>query len=142
MPRDRIRPEPVSCQSCRAKKLKCNRAQPCSNCTARGITCNFLIPPKAPVETTSTLQSNAELLERINRLESIVLKQQIQVETRSGENSGPTTHQQPTPISESDYISVNHGERDEDTRLLQDIGTREDSLVSNHQLSRLHPQTF
>lgn len=35
----RGRPAPVSCQSCRSKKLKCNRVQPCSNCASRGISC-------------------------------------------------------------------------------------------------------
>ena len=33
------RQDPVSCQFCRAKKLKCDLAQPCSNCRSRGISC-------------------------------------------------------------------------------------------------------
>ncbi|KAJ9213294.1 transcriptional regulator family: Fungal Specific TF [Paecilomyces variotii] len=35
------RQDPVSCQTCRAKKLKCDRNQPCANCTARKITCIY-----------------------------------------------------------------------------------------------------
>lgn len=35
------RQDPVSCQTCRAKKLKCDRKQPCSNCTARKISCVY-----------------------------------------------------------------------------------------------------
>ncbi|KAJ5618682.1 hypothetical protein N7528_006793 [Penicillium herquei] len=32
---------PVSCESCRKKKLKCDRTLPCSNCSARRISCSF-----------------------------------------------------------------------------------------------------
>ena len=39
--RERRRQDPVSCSLCRSKKLKCSREQPCSNCTSRGVTCDF-----------------------------------------------------------------------------------------------------
>lgn len=29
----------TSCDSCRRKKLKCDRGEPCSNCSVRGLTC-------------------------------------------------------------------------------------------------------
>ncbi|KAJ5261289.1 hypothetical protein N7478_011884 [Penicillium angulare] len=32
---------PVSCESCRKKKLKCDRTHPCSSCSARKITCSY-----------------------------------------------------------------------------------------------------
>ncbi|KAJ5116717.1 hypothetical protein N7456_001065 [Penicillium angulare] len=32
---------PVSCESCRKKKLKCDRAQPCSSCSTRRIPCSY-----------------------------------------------------------------------------------------------------
>lgn len=40
-PRDKQirRQDPVSCQFCRTKKLKCDRQVPCSNCRARKLTC-------------------------------------------------------------------------------------------------------
>jgi hypothetical protein len=131
MPKDRIRPAPVSCQSCRSKKLKCNRAHPCSNCTARSITCNFLIPPRSQTETTSAFQSNAVLLERIERLESAVLQQRVEAETKYGENIHPAVYEPLTPSTGSSNISIIQGERDQDSQLLQDIGTMEDSLVCN-----------
>lgn len=34
------RQEPVSCEFCRKKKLKCDRGAPCSNCSARKIACS------------------------------------------------------------------------------------------------------
>lgn len=36
----RRRQPQISCNFCRSKKLKCDRGQPCSNCTARGIPCD------------------------------------------------------------------------------------------------------
>lgn len=35
------RQDPVSCESCRKKKLKCNRDLPCSSCSARKIECQY-----------------------------------------------------------------------------------------------------
>lgn len=56
------RQDPVSCQSCRKKKLKCDRQQPCSNCRSRRIMCSYAVahvahqyahPPVTP-PTTAT----------------------------------------------------------------------------------------
>lgn len=35
------RQDPVSCQFCRKKKLKCDRQQPCSSCLTRRLQCSF-----------------------------------------------------------------------------------------------------
>lgn len=32
---------PLSCRLCRAKKLRCDRAQPCSNCVQRKADCEY-----------------------------------------------------------------------------------------------------
>lgn len=139
MQRARVRPDPVSCQSCRSKKLKCNRVQPCSNCTARGITCKFLVPPQGETNTTSTSHSTTEILERIERLESIVLKQTGSAHTPSTHTSddGYVARQEPRYRSESAMVSVSniHQKQDQDSRLLENIGTREDSLVRVSRLS-------
>ncbi|GKZ24036.1 hypothetical protein AbraIFM66951_010534 [Aspergillus brasiliensis] len=55
------RQDPVSCDSCRLKKIKCDRQQPCSSCSARRLTCRYGRPeaavvkpiPPAGVEQTS-----------------------------------------------------------------------------------------
>ncbi|KAF5859072.1 hypothetical protein ETB97_003313 [Aspergillus alliaceus] len=39
------RQDPVSCESCRRKKLKCNRQQPCSSCVTRRLQCSYGIAP-------------------------------------------------------------------------------------------------
>lgn len=73
----RRRQNPVSCHFCREKKLKCDRQSPCSNCSFRGLVCSseFTSQP----QNRSALSDNADnvvVLERLRRLEEIVLNQQ------------------------------------------------------------------
>ncbi|KAJ8127362.1 hypothetical protein O1611_g6274 [Lasiodiplodia mahajangana] len=120
------RPEPVSCQLCRSKKLRCNRVQPCSNCESRHVPCHFLIPPTRNQRgRTPELQNNTEILARIERLEAIVL-----AEGTNGRKC-PDSHITLTPYSEdSVQYDLRHG-RDEDLTLLENVGVREDSLISS-----------
>ncbi|EXJ85808.1 hypothetical protein A1O1_06177 [Capronia coronata CBS 617.96] len=71
-PLKRPRQEPVSCQFCRSKKLKCNRQHPCSNCVARGLPCNSSSQPsnniRSPVDAL-----NESILCRLQRLEDMIL---------------------------------------------------------------------
>lgn len=132
MRRNRARAEPVSCQSCRAKKLKCNRVQPCSNCTTRGITCSFLVPPRGQADTTSRPHSDLGIVERVERLESIVLKRTSSAEsdpTCATDNNHDTSQHPLYLRSDSVVVSNPHQARDQDSRFLENVGTREDALV-------------
>jgi hypothetical protein len=40
-PKKQPRQDPVSCQTCRKRKLKCDRNRPCSGCSARSIECVY-----------------------------------------------------------------------------------------------------
>lgn len=42
-PKRAPRQDPVSCELCRRKKLKCNRQQPCSSCVTRRLTCSYAV---------------------------------------------------------------------------------------------------
>ncbi|KAI1747076.1 fungal-specific transcription factor domain-containing protein [Xylaria castorea] len=113
------RQEPVSCQLCRSKKLRCNRAQPCSNCESRNVSCHFLVPPPISQRggTPETYQDN-EIIARIERLESLVLPEGSPGEKRSDNQLAFT------PYSEdaSQY---------RDLYLLENVGVRENSLISS-----------
>jgi len=141
MQRDRVRPDPVSCQSCRSKKLKCSRVHPCSNCTTRGITCNFLFQPQGKVDATSTSNNNADLLGRIERLESIVLKQKEStqpVSNHASDDSHVTRQELLHHGSQRVFVSNIHRKRDQDSQLLENVGLREDSLVCESRLNALY----
>ncbi|KAK7178689.1 fungal specific transcription factor domain-containing protein [Paraphaeosphaeria sporulosa] len=59
-----------SCFTCRRRKVKCDIKQPCSNCARAKIECTFPGPGRAPRK--SVRPPDAELLERLRRLEGIV----------------------------------------------------------------------
>ena len=126
MQRGRGRVEAVSCQSCRSKKLRCNRAQPCSNCIARDIPCNFQVPPERRTEIISTTHTDARLLRRIERLEALI-RQPPSATTHIEDH--PSKQLALSPISEHVVASDIHHSGDEDSRFLENVGTREDSVV-------------
>lgn len=125
----RPRQDPISCQLCRTKKLKCNRQYPCSNCTARGVTCrsqgNITRQPLSSTSTPVSTRPDADILRRLERLEAMVLRP-------SSSPHGHIDHQSYmlTPATDNSSIMAEDRSRDDDTRRLEDIGTREDTEVS------------
>ena len=89
--RPRPRQDPVSCDSCRKKKLKCDRGVPCANCTSRGVACEY--QGRRPVTTaTSSISAesedvnalrreNAAIKARIDRLEELIYSGSTSFET-------------------------------------------------------------
>ncbi|CAG8053929.1 unnamed protein product [Penicillium olsonii] len=73
------RSRPVSCHSCRSRKLKCSRQFPCSNCISRGTACQLYPTATSPgiqneqEELHVSQGSNADVLARLRRLEEIVI---------------------------------------------------------------------
>ncbi|KAF9630700.1 hypothetical protein BFW01_g1262 [Lasiodiplodia theobromae] len=70
MPAKRPRQDPVSCQLCRSKKLRCSWQHPCSNCAARGVTCTYAADP--PPQPRSTQVEDPTVNARLRRLEEAV----------------------------------------------------------------------
>ncbi|KAB8356457.1 hypothetical protein FH972_024040 [Carpinus fangiana] len=67
---------PLSCGPCRHRKLKCNRAHPCDNCTRRGDlqSCTYATPGNRKRNSSSGGSSSPdEMQNRIDRLENLVL---------------------------------------------------------------------
>ncbi|KAF1813659.1 hypothetical protein P152DRAFT_287686 [Eremomyces bilateralis CBS 781.70] len=68
---------PLSCAPCRNRKLKCNRAHPCDNCTKRGDlgSCTYANPGVRKKTSSSNASSGSpdEMQSRIDRLEGLVL---------------------------------------------------------------------
>ncbi|KAJ4984736.1 fungal specific transcription factor domain-containing protein [Stagonosporopsis vannaccii] len=76
-------PNPRSCITCRRRKVKCDKKQPCSNCARAKIECIFPGPGRAPRK--SRKPPDAELLERLRRLEGVVQNLNAQVEEHEQE---------------------------------------------------------
>lgn len=76
-------PNPRSCVTCRRRKVKCDKKNPCSNCVRAKIECVFPGPGRAPRK--SRKPPDAELLERLRRLEGVVSSLNAQVEEHEHE---------------------------------------------------------
>ncbi|KAF2032847.1 hypothetical protein EK21DRAFT_98671 [Setomelanomma holmii] len=76
-------PNPRSCVTCRRRKVKCDKKQPCSNCVRAKIECIFPGPGRAPRK--SRKPADAELLDRLRRLEGVVSSLNAQVEEHEQE---------------------------------------------------------
>ena len=79
-----------SCVICRHRKIRCDRKDPCSNCTKNNIECHFpvtgRIPRRSrlPPDSKTPAQKQSELLGRLRRLESVVTELAAQVEDENG----------------------------------------------------------
>lgn len=61
---------PRSCVTCRRRKVRCDKREPCSNCVKANHECVFPPPGRAPRKPRRP--HDAELLKRLRRLESVV----------------------------------------------------------------------
>ncbi|KAF7553384.1 hypothetical protein G7Z17_g3674 [Cylindrodendrum hubeiense] len=67
----------ISCHFCRARKLRCNRVFPCSNCTSRGVPCPEPQHAAAPVQRPSAKKAahksgDSAIQNRLDRLEGLL----------------------------------------------------------------------
>lgn len=88
----------TSCDSCRQKKLKCDRAEPCAACHTRGLTCSL----KSQHDTTKPEDSG--ILRRIAALEQAVFSRSLppsQAEDPPSSCASPyLVRPQTTPVTE------------------------------------------
>jgi hypothetical protein len=85
--------KPLSCITCRQRKIKCNKENPCNHCTKVGVECVFPNRVRVPrSKQTASKSRDVELLKRISRLESLVSKIDAADATEDGQdknNSAP-----------------------------------------------------
>lgn len=105
-----------ACLSCRQRKLKCDRKQPCSNCTARSVECkqqefqSNRIISGAIRKTYDETPALSSILSRLDRIEAYIQRSQKEDD---GHISKPT-------IKKKDIASVRVAE-DVHERLAADI---------------------
>ena len=62
-----------SCQLCRKRKVKCDRANPCLPCQRAGVECVYSVPARLPRgRQGGRRKKDSELLHRIAKLENLV----------------------------------------------------------------------
>jgi len=77
---------PRSCVTCRKRKVKCDKKQPCTNCAKAHTECVFPFPGRAPRKPRKP--QDGELAERIRRLESMVQTMGTQATQAGAESKG------------------------------------------------------
>lgn len=84
-----IPPNPRSCTTCRKRKVRCDKKNPCASCLKTGSVCIFPGPGRAP--RRSRKPQDAELMARLKRLEGVVQGlNNISPSEGEAEPSGPT----------------------------------------------------
>lgn len=91
------RQDPVSCESCRKKKLKCDRNIPCSSCTTRKLPCNYGSHGSAPASPAVKQGSQAE--DRPSLDNRTVLRPQL-----TTPNVEPRSRNQDDPLTTADWL--------------------------------------
>ena len=67
--------KPLSCTTCRARKVKCDKTDPCSACVKSETTCVYPERVRRRKNRNGGLrEQNADLLRRLGRLEGLVGK--------------------------------------------------------------------
>lgn len=123
MKRARNRQSPSSCQSCRARKLRCDQVQPCANCVARHEDCVFVVPPqkRQSLPVASADLNIAELRERVQWLEALLLPRNLSGRSQA---TAPSVSGSPLPPHLRQQEDGDH-----EIDVLNDIGTNDASLV-------------
>ncbi len=73
MPTNESKTPPLSCLSCRQRKVKCDKAKPCSACQRLNLDCVY--PPRVRLprgRQGGSKARNIEITRRLNRLEGLV----------------------------------------------------------------------
>lgn len=122
---------PTSCQSCRIKKLRCNKTQPCSNCAVRQISCHFSSKQSNPLRSVG-VQDDLALTDRVEGLEATLY--QAPTSFIDPMNSTSDTVSEDLRISDIGSLRAMSAEvsksiQHEDVRLLETLGTRNDATV-------------
>ena len=121
-----------SCVTCRRRKVRCNKEEPCSHCTRAGIECVFPGPGRAPRK--SRKPPEAELLARLRRLEGVVQSLAVSTED-TGERPSLAQLERPSQGGGDDVYMGRPEERNS-------IDTHLGRLVINEDRSRYVSNSF
>lgn len=91
----------LSCSSCRQRKLKCDRDEPCSNCVARNVPCQYAPWPRGRAAAHRKDSRQTDLNDRVRHLETLLGSIVSQLPSQQGSSSGSPSIKSPA----STYIT-------------------------------------
>ncbi|KAF1935547.1 hypothetical protein EJ02DRAFT_123545 [Clathrospora elynae] len=137
---------PRSCVTCRRRKVKCDKKHPCSNCVRAKIECIFPGPGRAPRK--SRKPPDAELLERLRRLEGVVTSLNAQVEGHEQEAAHrekerqSSTSEEACPFAKNGVDTVQNGAKVAADNSVEGLENRFGRLVVEKGRSRYINNSF
>ena len=91
----------LACARCRARRVKCDRAQPaCSNCTKAGAMCQPAQQSPALSASTGSSRSGRRDVTEFNRISK--LEEEVARLSREVDSTSPSRETTPSPIDGSD----------------------------------------
>ncbi|PQE18909.1 C6 transcription factor protein [Rutstroemia sp. NJR-2017a BVV2] len=106
--RQRFKPQ-LSCTFCRTRKLKCDRASPCTNCMKRDISssCTYLhtSPRQRPAHVQRDHGRAKDVQERIRHLEELVITLMNRDQPKNAPTQ-PPQHTPPPPLSSNTVLDA------------------------------------
>lgn len=130
-----------SCVTCRRRKVKCDKKEPCSNCTKAQTQCVFPAPGRAPRRPRQggkpLSEREAELLKRLRRLEGVVEELSGQVELEAVKHSPASDQSRDGEAGEAG------GEKSASVRVIgmdEGNGTKKDWIVRGFALGSGPPK--
>ena len=134
---------PRSCVTCRKRKVRCDKQQPCSNCVRARIPCQFPAPGRAPRRPRKP--PDGELLARLRKLEGVVKSLGATADDESLINSATTLDK---PLNHSETANTSgesqhhHGEDGHGRQRMSSLDNNFGRLVLDHGKSRYVNNNF
>ncbi|KLO81864.1 uncharacterized protein LW93_7023 [Fusarium fujikuroi] len=94
----------LSCSSCRQRKLKCDRDEPCSNCVTRNVSCQYAPWPRGRVAAQRRDSRQNDLSDRVRHLEQLLGTIVQQLPAQQGTSNGSPSIKSPA----STYVATSH----------------------------------
>ncbi|KAJ5972400.1 uncharacterized protein N7479_002318 [Penicillium vulpinum] len=134
----------LSCVTCRRRKVKCNRRDPCSNCVKTGMACVF--PTSGRKFQRASKPREIDVINRLKRLEDVVknIRHPIHLETpnppsdAAGEDTITVMEKCPFDGTDPRATRHKHGSPEEFGRLIVDNGSSR--YISNRLWASLSDQ--
>lgn len=120
-------PLPISCVSCRRKKIKCNKKDPCNQCTKRRLRCEF----PSTFRNIKYKQDDADNYARDDSISQF--NDYMGIHHNDNEDTSTTAHGGPDP---SDEIKHEHDQLVQENRFLVQDNIRLNQLLKKLNISK------
>jgi len=126
----RPRQDPVSCQLCRLKKLKCDRQRPCSNCQSRRVSCEYKGDAPRLQHDDPDLTSSIDLRNENEAIKARLRRLEATVFGDAPPNAADLNRPRASTAASTPVKSrIEDDKADEDSTWLETVGTLSETVL-------------